>query len=311
MPPRKAAGQGRPRPEACPGRRGGPPRGGEGERRPRERRLTPRHPAPARGARSRSRRGGGARRRRGACASGVGEEGPHDGRVLHDGDDPQPAPTAGTGEDIEGKHAVHQRRPGPRAPGAAGAGRASAGSAVASGPGGRRARPASASAHGKPLHSTERSKPVTVHYRWHPLYGQMARVRRGVPRGHGELLFCELPDGTRGALPSWMTDAAACAALTAGTPVVAIAALQELRGLLDAVGARGSEPTGASMLSKEGCDAPTESVDPHPGPAVPARRVRAPDRAGRPPAAGADPGLGRASAARGRRFACDGTGGRA
>jgi len=96
--------------------------------------------------------------------------------------------------------------------------------------------------------------------------------------GHGELLFCELPDGTRGALPWWMTDAAACAALTVGTPVVAIAALQELRGLLDTVEARGSAPTGASMLSKEGCDAATESVDPHPGSAVPARRVRAPDR---------------------------------
>ena len=37
------------------------------------------------GEATRSRRGGwgGARRRRGACASVVGEEGPHDGRVLH------------------------------------------------------------------------------------------------------------------------------------------------------------------------------------------------------------------------------------
>ncbi len=51
------------------------------------------------------------------------------------------------------------------------------------------------------------TKPVTVHYRWHPLYGQMARVNRGLRRGHDELLFCELPDGTTGALPSWMTDA--------------------------------------------------------------------------------------------------------
>ena len=127
---------------------------GEGERRPRERRLTPRHPAPARGARSRSRRRGRGR----APASGTprgsgqaggypiaagagpgaaggrarpawagGSEGPHDGRVLHDGDDPQPAPTAGTGEDIEGDTRcisaaqVHAPR------GAAGAGPASTG----------------------------------------------------------------------------------------------------------------------------------------------------------------------------------------
>jgi Family of unknown function (DUF5681) len=30
------------------------------------------------------------------------------------------------------------------------------------------------------------------------------------------VLFCELPDGATGALPAWMTDAAACAALTVG-----------------------------------------------------------------------------------------------
>ena len=80
----------------------------------------------------------------------------------------------------------------------------------------------SASAYGKPLHSTERAKDVTVHYRWHPLYGQMARVNRSLPSANGELLFCELPDGTRGTLPAWMTNAAACAGLTIGPPVVSI-----------------------------------------------------------------------------------------
>ena len=163
---------------------------------------------------------------------------------------------------------------------------------------------------GKPLHSAERSKEVTVHYRWHPLYGQIARVNRGVPRGNDELLFCELPDGTRGTLPSWMTDAAACAVLTVGKPVVAITALQELRLLLDAV-ARGSDPTDASMPSKEGCDAPKEFVDPHTGTAVPARRARAPHRAGCPTAAGADPSVGRAVTARRGRRQRDGKGGRA
>src|SRR5712692_3674631 len=101
--------------------------------------------------------------------------------------------------------------------------------------------------HGKPLHSTERVKDVTVHYRWHPLYGQMARVNRSLPIANGELLFCELPDGTRGTLPAWMTDAAACAVLTVGAPVVSLIALQELRVLLDAVAAGASDPTGASM----------------------------------------------------------------
>jgi hypothetical protein len=50
---------------------------------------------------------GGARRLSGEPAAGAAEDGPHDGRVLHDGDDAQPAATAGTGEDIEGEHAVH------------------------------------------------------------------------------------------------------------------------------------------------------------------------------------------------------------
>ena len=68
-----------------------------------------------------------------------------------------------------------------------------------------RIRPrARASGPGKPLHSTERAKDVTVQYRWHPLYSQMARVNRSVPFANGELLFCELLDGTRGTLPAWM-----------------------------------------------------------------------------------------------------------
>jgi hypothetical protein len=53
----------------------------------------------------------------------VGEEGLHDGRVLHNGADLQPAATA---ENIEGEHAVHQRRPGPRTPGLATLGLAAA-----------------------------------------------------------------------------------------------------------------------------------------------------------------------------------------
>jgi len=36
----------------------------------------------------------------------------------------------------------------------------------------------------------------------------MARVNRSVPFANGELLFCELPDGTRGTLTAWMTNAA-------------------------------------------------------------------------------------------------------
>jgi len=127
----------------------------------------------------------------------------------------------------------------------------------------------------------------------------MARVNRSLPIANGELLFCELPDGTRGTLPAWMTDAAACAVLTVGVPVVSLIALQELRGLLDAVAAGASDPTGASMPSKEGCHAPKASVEIRPPDlAVPARRARTPRGAGGPAATGADPSVGRATPAR-------------
>ena len=42
--------------------------------------------------------------------------------VLDGGDNAQPAATAGTSEDIEGEHAVHQRWPGPGARGDGSAG---------------------------------------------------------------------------------------------------------------------------------------------------------------------------------------------
>jgi hypothetical protein len=80
-----------------------------------------------------------------------------------------------------------------------------------------------------------------------------------------------LHDGRRGTLPSWMTNAAACAALTVGTPVVAITALQELRVLLDVL-ARGSDLTEVAMPSEEGGDAPKASPELHPDPAVPTGR---------------------------------------
>jgi hypothetical protein len=54
----------------------------------------------------------------------VGEDGLDGEGVLDGGDNTQPAATAGTSENIEGEHVVHQRRPGPgvRGHGSTGAG---------------------------------------------------------------------------------------------------------------------------------------------------------------------------------------------
>jgi hypothetical protein len=79
------------------------------------------------GGRRGSRAQGGRRRGRSGRVRGVeqapaGEDRAHHGRVLHRGDAPQPAATAGAGEDIEIEHAAHQGGPGPRARSAGGAG---------------------------------------------------------------------------------------------------------------------------------------------------------------------------------------------
>jgi hypothetical protein len=59
----------------------------------------------ARGLRECGGRGwGGAGRRGGGRAGKVGEDGLHGERILHDGDDSQPAATAGAGEDVEVEH---------------------------------------------------------------------------------------------------------------------------------------------------------------------------------------------------------------
>jgi hypothetical protein len=55
---------------------------------------------------------------RGVRAGEVGEDGAHDGRVLDGGDDAQATATARTGQDVEGEHAAHQRRPSPAGCGA-------------------------------------------------------------------------------------------------------------------------------------------------------------------------------------------------
>src|SRR6516225_4894732 len=74
---------------------------------------------------------------------------------------------------------------------------------------------------------------VTVHYRWHPLFGQTLRVHKRRRYRHHEAIFCELPDQTFCALPTWMFSAD-CAQFTLGPPLIRTEALRELRDLLTA-----------------------------------------------------------------------------
>jgi hypothetical protein len=67
------------------------------------------------------------------------------------------------------------------------------------------------------------------------LFGRSFVPVRHVVRGGIAFFHCELDDGTVGQVPVWMTDAAVCAQMTVGPSQISIAALTELRLLLDAV----------------------------------------------------------------------------
>ena len=93
------------------------------------------------------------------------------------------------------------------------------------------------SAHAwSPSHNAYVLETVTVRYRWHPLFGQALRVlkRERDRHGHGEYLFCELPDRISRSLPAWMFSSE-CTAFSVGPPAIAIEALSDLRDLLSSL----------------------------------------------------------------------------
>src|SRR5437763_15076776 len=90
------------------------------------------------------------------------------------------------------------------------------------------------SAHAwSPSHNAYVLETVTVRYRWHPLFGQALRVlnRERDRHGHGEYLFCELPDRTSRSLPALMLSSE-CTAFSVGPPAIAIELLRVLSHLL-------------------------------------------------------------------------------
>src|SRR2546428_2226626 len=79
-------------------------------------------------------------------------------------------------------------------------------------------------------HSVHHTEHVTVHYPWHPLHGQTIVVQRSVRHGR-DVWLCE-QDQQTAAIPVWMTDRAACAALSMGPALVSVEALTELASLV-------------------------------------------------------------------------------
>src|SRR5256712_5877709 len=87
-------------------------------------------------------------------------------------------------------------------------------------------------APGRQSHSAHHTEQVTVHYPWHPQYGQTILVQRSVRHGR-EVWLCE-HDQRTAAIPVWMTERVACAALSSGPVLVSIEALTELASLVNA-----------------------------------------------------------------------------
>jgi hypothetical protein len=55
-------------------------------------------------------------------------------------------------------------------------------------------------------YTTQIFETVTVHYRWHALFGQTLRVTSHAKVTAANEIVCQQPDGTRVVLPLWMLD---------------------------------------------------------------------------------------------------------
>lgn len=94
-------------------------------------------------------------------------------------------------------------------------------------------RPTPPAIAGTARHSAYRSQFVVVTYPWHPLHGQRVRVYGRQRRAGRQILYIEVQPGLSREIPAWMCDAAVCATISSGPPRIAVAALTELRAVLD------------------------------------------------------------------------------
>jgi hypothetical protein len=92
-------------------------------------------------------------------------------------------------------------------------------------------------------HTAHESSSAIIHYRHHPFYGEHVEIVRRLRRYTADCVVIKLADDVQVAVPTWMLDPLACQQLTdEGRPRVSVAALHELRGLLD------SQPVLVTML---------------------------------------------------------------
>ena len=66
---------------------------------------------------------------------------------------------------------------------------------------------------------------MTIHYRWHALYGRPRRLFYSEKRRGADVVLVEGEHGAGGVVAAWMLDPAAYAMLTFGDPHASTAAL--------------------------------------------------------------------------------------
>ena len=76
---------------------------------------------------------------------------------------------------------------------------------------------------------------VVVDYPWHPLHGKRVSVLRRIRIEGAVVVHVDVAPPFCRELPEWMFDRAICSAMASGPPVVSLAALNELREVLQAL----------------------------------------------------------------------------
>ena len=81
-------------------------------------------------------------------------------------------------------------------------------------------------------YSTRVGQEVTIHYRWHALYGRTVRRFYAEKRTGIDVVLVEGEPGAAIVVAAWMLDPSVCASMTIGAPQVSLPALSELHHLL-------------------------------------------------------------------------------
>jgi len=116
-----------------------------------------------------------------------------------------------------------------------------------------------------PVHSAHVGQICRVHYRWHAYFGSDVRVFRVYQSGNEQYAALERDPGVAVMAPAWVLNAAVCSTLSLGMPLVSIAALNDLHGVLVSLGFR------RSCVDKES----TQEAEDDPGTNTPSTIVAA------------------------------------